>query len=452
MSFNSTNESAISVRHIGKCYHIYPTSKDRLRQALWRGRRKYFTEFWALRDISLEVRPGETVGIIGRNGSGKSTLLQIIAGVLVPTEGEVHVDRRLAALLELGGGFNPEFTGRENIFLNGSILGISQEEMKERSDQIVAFADIGNFIDQPVKIYSTGMFVRLAFSVMANLDADTLIIDESLAVGDEKFQRKCFNRLEEIRKRGSSILFVSHSLQTVEQICDRAILLEGGRIMAQGAPKEVIDTYHILLYGSENIHLQNLNRAPEDAPNEDLEIPPPSLRGAAARGPDGELQFSGNDGLWSGPAIHDETGLGQAGKILWARIFDRVGAERYVFRAHEYAEIAFQIAFLKSFENILAGIRIRTLEGTKVYGTSNFYWQPVPKVEAGDQYIFRFRQHLRLCTNNYYLSVAVAKRVGEHDMRYIDRLSDVVVFKIIEVPLRGDGLANLASEIMAERV
>jgi len=137
---------------------------------------------------------------------------------------------------------------------------------------------------------------------------------------------------------------------------------------------------------------------------------------------------------------------------LWARIFDRVGAERYVFRAHEYAEIAFQIAFLKSFENILAGIRIRTLEGTKVYGTSNFYWQPVPKVEAGDQYIFRFRQHLRLCTNNYYLSVAVAKRVGEHDMRYIDRLSDVVVFKIIEVPLRGDGLANLASEIMAERV
>jgi ABC-type polysaccharide/polyol phosphate transport system ATPase subunit len=392
------------------------------------------------------------VGIIGRNGSGKSTLLQIIGGVLIPTEGEVQAKGRMATLLELGGGFHPEFTGRENIFLNGSILGITHEEMKKRLDEIAAFAEIGEFIEQPVKVYSTGMFVRLAFAVVANLDADILVVDESLAVGDEKFQKKCFNFLERVRKSGGSILFVSHSMQAVERICDRAFLLEGGRILAQGAPKEVIDAYHFLLYGSENLHLQNLNRSLKQARDEDLRINHPSPQRSAAPDPEGDLFLRGDDGLWPEREISYETALGQTGKILWVRIFDQSGMERYVFQAHEFAEIAFQATFSKNFENILAGMRIRTLEGVKVYGTSNFYWQPVQKVEAGEQYIFRFRQILRLCSNTYYLSVAVAERIGEHDMRYIDKLADTVIFKAIEVPLRGDGLANLASEITVEKV
>jgi lipopolysaccharide transport system ATP-binding protein len=441
------DDNAISVRQLGKCYSIFSHPKDRLRQALWHGRKKFFKEFWALRDVSFDVRQGETVGIIGRNGSGKSTLLQIVAGTLHPTEGEVQINGRVTALLELGSGFNPEFTGRENIFLNGSILGMTQREIRERLDEIVAFADIGDFVDQPVKFYSTGMFVRLAFAVVANLDARILIIDECLAVGDEKFQKKCFNLLEKIRRKGNSILFVSHSVETVEQICDRALLLEGGRILAQGVPKEVIDIYHINLYGNENVHLKNLNLSAEETRNENFAIQDLFFQNGGS-GPNSmsDIAAQENGGFDSGK------GLANGGKISWVRLFDHDGHERYVFQAHEYAEIAFLAEFHKPFDQILAGIKIRTLQGVKVYGTSNYYWQPVHQVKSGEQYLFRFRQNLRLCGQVYYLSVAVAERIGERDMRYIDKLADTVIFKILETPVRGDGLANLASEIIIEKV
>jgi lipopolysaccharide transport system ATP-binding protein len=428
---------AICARNVGKCYHIYQDPKDRLRQVflrLWG--RQAFREFWALRNVSFEVYPGETVGVIGRNGSGKSTLLHVIGGVLSPSTGEVEVRGRIAALLELGGGFNPEFTGRENVFLNAAILGIPREEIKRHFDKIASFADIGEFIDQPVKIYSSGMFVRLAFSVISNLNADILIIDETLAVGDEKFQKKCFNLLEEIRSRGSSILFVSHSMPTVEQICDRAILLEGGQVLAQGSPKEVIDTYHLNLYGNENLHLKYLNRMTH-SPGDDKSVP-----GLADEG-------SGNGGA-IGLTGDVQTLLGEAGKIVWVRIFDSNEVERYVFRSQEDSEIAFQTEFFKPFDQVIAGITIRTLQGVKVYGTSTFYWEPVPKVAAGEKPIFRFRQKLRLGAGVYYLSVAVAEKVGHQDMNYIDKLADTVVFKILEVPVRGEGLANLASEILVQ--
>src|SRR5829696_2572400 len=189
-------EVAISVRGAGKMHRIYDRPQDRLKQMLWRGRRQYGREFWALRDVSFELRRGEMMGIIGRNGSGKSTLLQIIAGTLTPSEGEVTVNGRVAALLELGSGFNPEFTGRENVFLNGSILGISREEIQQRFDDIAAFADIGGFIEQPVKTYSSGMLVRLAFAVQASIEPDVLIVDEALAGGDVFFRQKCYRRLE----------------------------------------------------------------------------------------------------------------------------------------------------------------------------------------------------------------------------------------------------------------
>jgi ABC-type polysaccharide/polyol phosphate transport system ATPase subunit len=240
-------EMAIHVRGVGKMYRIYDRPQDRLKQMLWRGRRLYGREFWALRDVSFELRRGETLGIIGRNGSGKSTLLQIIAGTLAPTEGEVQVKGGVAALLELGSGFNPEFTGRENVFLNGSILGFSHQEMARLFDEIVAFADIGAFIDQPVKTYSSGMVVRLAFAVQAHVRTDVLIIDEALSVGDIFFQQKCFNHIRQLQKRGVTILYVSHDLTSVQNICDQAILMKDGAAIFNGDPNEAVSRYYSVL-------------------------------------------------------------------------------------------------------------------------------------------------------------------------------------------------------------
>ena len=220
-----SSEIAISVADVSKRYQIYDAPSDRLKQMLTRARKQYFREFSALKNISFEVRKGETVGIIGRNGSGKSTLLQIICGTLNPTGGTLHTRGRIAALLELGAGFNPDFTGRENVYMNAAILGLSKLEIEQRFDDIAAFADIGEFIEQPVKSYSSGMSVRLAFAVAINVDAQILIIDEALSVGDELFQRKCFSRIEAIRAQGATILFVSHSGGTIIELCDRAILL-----------------------------------------------------------------------------------------------------------------------------------------------------------------------------------------------------------------------------------
>src|SRR5262245_60407558 len=218
-------EPAISVRGVGKMYRIYDKPQYRHKRMLSRRPRSCVREFWALRDISFDVQKGETVGIIGRNGSGKSTLLQIIAGTLAPTLGEVQALGRVAALLELGSGFNPEFTGRENVFLNGGLLGITPEEMEERFGEIAAFADIGDFIDQPVKMYSSGMYARLAFAIAIHLDPDVFIIDESLSVGDVFFQSRCIRKLAEYTENGGTALFVTHDTYTVERICDRSIVL-----------------------------------------------------------------------------------------------------------------------------------------------------------------------------------------------------------------------------------
>jgi ABC-type polysaccharide/polyol phosphate transport system ATPase subunit len=236
-------EVVISVRGVSKMYRIYDRPPDRLKQMLWRGRREYGREFWALRGASFDVRRGEAVGIIGRNGSGKSTLLQIIAGTLAPTEGEVHVNGRVAALLELGSGFNPEFTGRENVFLNGAILGMSRAEMEQRFDEIAAFADIGEFIEQPIKIYSSGMLMRLAFAVQAHLQPDVLIVDEALSVGDVYFQHKCMRRIKELVDRGTTLLFVSHSTETVKRFCRTGLWLDGGQMRYYGEAGAAAEKY-----------------------------------------------------------------------------------------------------------------------------------------------------------------------------------------------------------------
>lgn len=253
----SSEEIAIRVENLSKCYEIYDNPRDRLKQfvlpRLWSRaglkKKQYFREFWALKNVSFEIKKGETFAIIGRNGSGKSTLLQMICGTLSPTSGTVQTNGRIAALLELGSGFNPEFTGRENVYMNASVLGLNNEEIDARFDAIVSFADIGSFIEQPVKTYSSGMMVRLAFAVIAHVDADILIVDEALAVGDAFFTQKCMRFMRNFMKNGT-VLFVSHDTGAVVNLCNKAVLLERGEFKEEGTPKEVIEHYLATLYES----------------------------------------------------------------------------------------------------------------------------------------------------------------------------------------------------------
>lgn len=242
-----SSDVAIRVSNLCKSYQIYNNPSDRLKQSLWR-RKQFYTEFKALSDVSFEVKRGETFGVIGRNGSGKSTLLQIICGTLSPTSGTVEVNGRVAALLELGAGFNPEFTGRENVYMNAAILGLSKEEIDARYDEIVAFADIGDFIDQPAKTYSSGMYVRLAFSVAMNVDPDILIVDEALAVGDAYFVHRCGLRFKEMQKRGVTILLVTHDASAVKRMCQNTIWLNDGAVEKAGDPSAVVDHYLAFLF------------------------------------------------------------------------------------------------------------------------------------------------------------------------------------------------------------
>lgn len=257
---------AVRLKGVGKCYELYERPQDRLKQTLFQGRRTFYREFWALRDLSLEVPRGETLGIIGRNGSGKSTLLQIICGTLAPTGGNVEVEGRVAALLELGAGFHPDFTGRENVYMNARILGLAREETDRQFDRISAFADIGDFMDQPVKTYSSGMYVRLAFSVVAHVDADILVIDEALAVGDAYFAQKCMRFLRGFRERGT-VIFVSHDAAAVLSLCDRACWLDGGRLRQIGAAKTVNEAYLAELFGTLNRQQPESAGTGQDAPD-----------------------------------------------------------------------------------------------------------------------------------------------------------------------------------------
>lgn len=247
----SSDAIAVRVAHLRKCYEIYDSPRDRLRQFVWpRVRRwlgmpprKYFRDFWALKDVSFEIRRGETVAIVGKNGSGKSTLLQIICGTLSPSGGDVQLHGRVAALLELGSGFNPEFSGRENVYMNAAVLGLAREEIDAKLPQILEFADIGEFIDQPVKTYSSGMYVRLAFSVAIHVEPDILVVDEALSVGDIRFQSKCLRAIESIKQRGAAVLFVTHSPGQVEALCSRAIWLNDGVVKADERPKTLMRRY-----------------------------------------------------------------------------------------------------------------------------------------------------------------------------------------------------------------
>ena len=244
-----SSEPIIAARNLGKCYQLYAKPQDRLKQFLARGRRQYFREFWALREVNFDIMPGEVIGIVGRNGAGKSTLLQLSCNTLTPTAGEIAVNGRIAALLELGAGFNPEFTGRENVFMSAAIMGIPEAEIAARYDEIVDFSGIRDFIDQPVKTYSSGMYVRLAFAVATSVDPDILVIDEALSVGDGEFARKSFDRIMALKDSGKTILFCSHALYQVQALSDRVMWVADGEARALGAAQEVLAQYEGYLAG-----------------------------------------------------------------------------------------------------------------------------------------------------------------------------------------------------------
>lgn len=406
---------------------------------------RWFNEFVALRGVDIDVRRGETVGIVGRNGSGKSTLLQIICGTLTPNGGSVQVNGRVAALLELGAGFNPEFTGRENIYLNGTVLGLTREEVEARFESIVEFADIHDFIDQPVKTYSSGMYVRLAFAVAINVTPDILIVDEALSVGDEAFQRKCFAKIESIRDSGATVLFVSHSAGAVVELCDRAILLDHGEVIAEGTPKRVISQYQKLLYApaekagtirDELRSVYHYGHAPsaDDVLVERVSIPASqqAVEVQSAYWDDGLVPSSTVVYENLGAEIRDphlETTDGRRVNVL-------VPGSEYVY--------TYIVKFAHPRSAVRCGMMIRSITGIEVCGAATATpAESFPWVDAGSQVVIRFRFRCLLAPGTYFLNAGVLAQVDGAES-YLDRRIDVAMFRVLPDESRlATGLVDL---------
>lgn len=427
-----SSDIVIRVESLSKCYHIYDKPHDRLKQILARGRKQYFREFWALKDVSFEIRRGETVGIVGRNGSGKSTLLQLICGTLSPTNGNITTRGRIAALLELGSGFNPDFSGRENVYLNASILGLSQDEIDEKFDSIAAFADIGEFIEQPIKTYSSGMLVRLAFAVQSQVAPDVLIVDEALAVGDEKFQRKCFARIEQLKGNGTSILFVSHSGPQIIELCGTAILIERGEKIMHALPQVVVRSYQRLIYAPEaeqkNL-LQNFRKS-------NLSFPSTASIAACQISPgiglpdnhDAEHQ-SVED--WFDPGLVPETTTiypEQGVRIDRIEIWNSNGCMVNVLRAQERYRVVVSGHFLENLEQVYFGVHIRSISGAVISGQrypeeGKYIHHP----KAGSRFKIGFWFNMHLLADTYFIGGGVwstAEPACAH------RILDAAMFRI----------------------
>ena len=373
----------ISVQGISKLYRSYDSPVGRLKEILLRGQRKYHRDFWALRDISFEVRAGETVGVIGRNGAGKTTLLQIIAGVLQPTEGEVSVEGRVTALLELGSGFNHEYTGRENILLSGQIMGFSEEEMRARLDVIVRFAELEEFVDQPVKTYSTGMIMRLAFAAAIHVDPDVLIVDEALSVGDVYFQRKSLDRIEYFRQAGKTVLFVSHDPRLIQRFCTRALWIEGGRIAMIGAAKEVVTAYEAFCQRLEN---ERLSAVSQDLAKQTLN--------ASSEAIVRDLKLVGS--RWGNGRV----------KFTNVELIDAKGEAKWVFKTGEAMSIRLQVVADRDYEAPIFAIDIHRFDGFFIGSINNYdtHLTSLP-IQRGENLIHLDIPKLDLPQSSYFLSL-----------------------------------------------
>lgn len=356
----SSDNILIRAHNLGKCYQLYEKPHHRLLQTLFHGRKQFFREFWALRGVSLELRRGESIGVLGRNGAGKSTLLQMLSGVLAPTLGSLEINGRVAALLELGSGFNPEFTGRENAYLNGAILGLGKKEMDGRMEAIEEFADVGSFFDQPVKLYSSGMMLRVAFAVQVQVEPDILIVDEALSVGDALFQKRCYDRLDKLLENGTSLFLVSHDTEAVRTFTQKALILKGGKVVNQGSSADMVLEYRNLLHEEER-----------------------KLTATVPHGPDRKDVR---------PA--KSYGTGEA-TMLEVALFKNGSIKTDTFVSGEEITIRLRFVCHKDLSHISVGVRIRNRLGHKIYSWGTLNQDMARRAASGHEPLFwdkSFRQ------------------------------------------------------------
>ncbi len=409
---------AIEVDRVVKVYKLYDNPKDRMKEAFGLGKKKAHKKHYALNGVSMQIRRGETVGIIGTNGSGKSTILKIITGVLNPTEGQVRVNGRISALLELGAGFNMEYNGIENVYLNGTMMGFSKREIDERLPGILEFADIGDYVNQPVKTYSSGMFVRLAFAVAINIDPEILIVDEALSVGDVFFQAKCYHKFEEFKKMGKTIVFVSHDLSSISKYCDRVFLLNQGTLLGEGSPREMIDAYKRVLVGQYELPEESMNRelldderirrkAADDPAGESLGA------GAEAQNPE-RLEYGTRQATIEEFFLTDDRGVRTSAVIKGSTFTIHMKVR---IREHLAAPI-----FAFSFKNV---------QGTEITGTNSMVEKAfLDSAEAGQTKYVTFTQRMSLQGGEYLLSLGVTGYNGEQFEVY-HRLYDVLDVTVV---------------------
>ena len=415
-------ENAITVKDVTKIYKLYDKPIDRLKEALNPFHKEYHKKFYALNNLSFEVKKGETVGIIGTNGSGKSTILKIITGVLTPTTGEVEVNGVISALLELGAGFNMDYTGIENIYMNGTMMGFSKKEMDSKLQEILDFADIGDFVYQPVKTYSSGMFVRLAFALAINVEPEILIVDEALSVGDVFFQSKCYRRMEEIRQKGTTILMVTHDMGSIIKYCDKVVLLNKGNFVAEGAPGHMVDLYKKILAGQ----MEGLEAAKDVDSDFSGENAEKEQKEKTYQLPHGKLM---KDSLTIN-SNRTEYGDGRA-EIYDLGLFDQRGNLTNLLLKGEEFTIKEKIRFAAPIQSPIFTYTIKDKKGTDLTGTNTmFEGTDIKPVKAGDEYEVSFTQKMTLQGGEYLLSMSCTGfEQGEHTVYH--RLYDVANITVI---------------------
>lgn len=407
------SDIAIKIEHISKVYKLYNNPMDRLKESLGLAKNKKYTEYYALDDIDLQVKRGETVGIIGTNGAGKSTILKIITGVLTPSSGNVEINGRISALLELGAGFNMEYTGLENVYLNGTMIGFTRQEIDAKLNDILEFADIGDFINQPVKTYSSGMFVRLAFAVAINIEPEILIVDEALSVGDVFFQAKCYHKFEEFKKMGKTILFVTHDMGSIQKYCDQVVLLSHGKKIGEGQPKEMIDAYKKLLVNQYSV---------------DDDVIPNNLQSL-----DNSESSKSTYDIWKENMVINPDmisyGNGMADIIDYASFDDKNNIGN-VFDLNEEYSIMMKVKFNKKVIDPIFAFTIKDIKGTEIAGTNTMYEGiTTGYVEAGEERIVKFSQKMKLPKGDYLVSFGcTGYRKGEFTV--YSRLYDVFTITV----------------------
>ena len=437
-----SEEIAIRIDDVSKLYKLYDKPTDRLKESLGLSKAKKYKEHYALRNVSFDVKKGECVGIIGTNGAGKSTILKIITGVLNPTAGNVEINGRISALLELGAGFNMEYTGIENVYLNGTMIGFSKEEIDAKLQDILDFADIGDFVNQPVKTYSSGMFVRLAFAVAINIDPEILIVDEALSVGDVFFQLKCFKKFEDFKQKGKTILFVSHDLSSIEKYCDKAILMDHGKNVAEGTPIDIINKYKKIMTGMtvEQMEAHDAERE-EKASSEATTNVVQNKTGhsdndeeSLPKKHDIEFSSTNNDGLWKdhldiNPNL-DEYGAMDA-KIIDFGIFDDEGNITTSIIKGSTFIIKSKVQFNKDIEDPIFTYTFKTLKGQDITGSNTMYEKvSIGTAHPGDVYVASFTQDMNLQGGEYLLSMSCTSFVNG-DLVAHDRMYDVLNITVV---------------------